>query len=200
MSEIGILGGTFDPFHLGHLSVLESAIEEADCEKIVLLPAKVNPFKIGRKMADDRHRLAMLKIIADMYGNVEVSDFEIKEAKVSYTYHTLRSISRQRPDDRLYFIVGSDSLLSIESWHKGDELLREFSFILAPRPGFCTGKTADKLKELYIKYGTKIKVLNNRPVDVSSTEVRKALKEGRSIERYIPEPIADYIDEKGLYR
>ena len=58
MSEIGILGGTFDPFHLGHLSVLESAIEEADCEKIVLLPAKVNPFKIGKKMADDRHRLA----------------------------------------------------------------------------------------------------------------------------------------------
>ena len=82
MSEIGILGGTFDPFHLGHLSVLESAIEEADCEKIVLLPAKVNPFKIGKKMADDRHRLAMLEIIADMYGNVEVSNFEIKEAKV----------------------------------------------------------------------------------------------------------------------
>ena len=200
MSEIGILGGTFDPFHLGHLSILESAVEEAGCAKIVLLPAKVNPFKLGRKRVGDDHRLAMLKVIADMYENVEVSDIEIRNSGISYTYRTLCDISMKRPDDKLYFIVGSDSLLSMESWHKGTDLLREYSFILAPRPGFCTIKTGEKLKELQEKYGTEIKVLNNKPVDISSTEIKKALKEGKRIGQYIPKPVADYINENGLYR
>ena len=146
MEKIGILGGTFDPFHLGHLSVLEAAVEEAECDRIMLLPAKMSPFKLEQKIADEKHRIAMVSCVATEYENVEVSTLEIDGPKVSYTYETMKKIQEKRPEDELYFIMGSDSLLTLESWYMGEELLRDFSFILAPRPGYDSTKMKEKKK------------------------------------------------------
>lgn len=199
MENIGILGGTFDPFHLGHLSVLEAAVEEACCDRIILLPAKVSPFKIERRITEDIHRVAMLSCVAKMYDNVEVSTIEIDGPEISYTYNTMKEIQRKKPPDKLHFIMGSDSLLTLESWYKGRELLREFSFILAPRPGYNYSETKKTKMYLEKKYGTEIKVLNNKLRNISSTEIKDAIKCGKEINHLVPTEVAVYINEHRLY-
>ena len=104
MEKIGILGGTFDPFHLGHLSVLEAAVEEAECDRIMLLPAKMSPFKLEQKIADEKHRIAMVSCVAAEYENVEVSTLEIDGPEVSYTYETMKKIQEKRPEESLPMI------------------------------------------------------------------------------------------------
>lgn len=199
MEKIGILGGTFDPFHLGHLSVLEAAVEEAECDRIMLLPAKMSPFKLEQKIADEKHRIAMVSCVATEYENVEVSTLEIDGPKVSYTYETMKKIQEKRPEDDLHFIMGSDSLLTLESWYMGEELLRDFSFILAPRPGYDSTKTKEKKNAVKKKYGTEIRVLHNKLRDISSTEIKETIKAGKEIGHLVPTKVAEYIHEHGLY-
>lgn len=199
MEKIGILGGTFDPFHLGHLSVLEAAVEEAECDRIMLLPAKMSPFKLEQKITDEKHRIAMVSCVAAEYENVEVSTLEIDGPKVSYTYETMKKIQEKRPEDELYFIMGSDSLLALESWYMGEELLRDFSFILAPRPGYDSTKMKEKKNAVKKKYGTEIRVLHNKLRDISSTEIKETIKAGKEIGHLVPTKVAEYIHEHGLY-
>ncbi len=199
MEKIGILGGTFDPFHLGHLSVLEAAVEEAECDRIMLLPAKMSPFKLEQKIADEKHRIAMVSCVATEYENVEVSTLEIDGPKVSYTYETMKKIQEKRPEDDLHFIMGSDSLLTLESWYMGEELLRDFSFILAPRPGYDSTKTKEKKNAVKKKYGTEIRVLHNKLRDISSTEIKETIKAGKETGHLVPTKVAEYIHEHGLY-
>ena len=199
MEKIGILGGTFDPFHLGHLSVLEAAVEEAECDRIMLLPAKMSPFKLEQKIADEKHRIAMVSCVATEYENVEVSTLEIDGPEVSYTYETMKKIQEKRPEDDLHFIMGSDSLLTLESWYMGEELLRDFSFILAPRPGYDSTKTKEKKNAVKKKYGTEIRVLHNKLRDISSTEIKETIKAGKEIGHLVPTKVAEYIHEHGLY-
>ncbi len=199
MEKIGILGGTFDPFHLGHLSVLEAVVEEAECDRIMLLPAKMSPFKLEQKIADEKHRIAMVSCVAAEYENVEVSTLEIDGPEVSYTYETMKKIQEKRPEDELHFIMGSDSLLTLESWYMGEELLRDFSFILAPRPGYDSTKTKEKKNAVKKKYGTEIRVLHNKLRDISSTEIKETIKAGKEIGHLVPTKVAEYIHEHGLY-
>ena len=200
MKNIGILGGTFDPFHLGHLSIMEAAAEEQLFDRIILLPARVSPFKIGREIADREARVAMLELVAEEYPSAEVSRLEIDSTRVSYTFDTLTEMQKQYPGDRLWFIVGSDSLLSLEQWYKGKELLRGFSFVLAPRPGCDKADTDEHLRRYREIYGTEIRVLHNRLKDISSTEIKKNIREGKPIDSLVPEPVADYINEHRLYQ
>ena len=200
MKNIGILGGTFDPFHLGHLSIMEAAAEERLFDRIILLPARVSPFKIGREIADREDRIAMLECVAAEYPSVTVSRLEIDSTRVSYTFDTLTEMQKQCPGDRLWFIVGSDSLLSLERWYKGRELLRGFSFVLAPRPGFDRTDTEAHIQRYRELYGTEIRILHNRLRDISSTEIKKNIREGKSIDSLVPGPVADYINEHRLYQ
>ena len=113
MSEIGILGGTFDPFHFGHLSIAEAAIKEFDLSEVILLPTKVQPFKIGREMASEEDRVNMVRLIAKKNKQFRVSTIEAYGQRVSYTYKTLKLLQKEYPDDKFYFILGTDSFLTL---------------------------------------------------------------------------------------
>lgn len=200
MSEIGILGGTFDPFHFGHLSIAEAAIKEFDLSEVILLPTKVQPFKIGREMASEEDRVNMVRLIAKENKQFRVSTIEAYGQRVSYTYKTLTLLQEEYPEDKFYFILGTDSFLTLEEWYKGKELLQEFAFIIGVRPGYKTSEMEDTAKRLKERYNAEIKMLHNEIVEVSSTEIKNNIRSGKSIRDLVPLQVERYIDEHGLYK
>jgi len=200
MGEIGILGGSFDPFHYGHLSIAKAALKECGLSQIILLPTKVQPFKLGKKRASEEDRVNMVRLIAKRNENFAVSTIEAFSQEVSYTYKTLQVLSAQYGQEKLHFILGTDSFLSIESWYKGEELLRTYSFIVGVRPGYKESETAEKVQYFKEKYNTRVKILHNRVLEVSSTEIKENIMQGKSIRRWVPYEIERYIDEHGLYK
>lgn len=200
MQEIGILGGSFDPFHRGHLSIAKAAMKECGLSRIILLPTKVQPFKIGREMASSRDRVNMVNLIARENENFIVSAIEAESSEVSYTYRTLQRLQAEYPADRLHFIMGTDSFLSLESWYRSEELLREFSMIVGIRPGYKESETVETMHRLRETYGARIRILHNRVMEVSSTEIKENVKSGKSIRAFVPFQIERYICEHGLYK
>ncbi len=200
MGNIGILGGTFDPIHYGHLSIVDGVIAEHSFNHIILMPAKVSPFKLGQKVAAEKHRVAMTEAAAKGYKNLSVSLLEINRGTVSYTYDTLMELSQIYPNEKLWFIMGADSMLSLESWNKGKELLKNFSFVLAPRPGYDINKTKRIMQRYRQIYGTEILVIHNKLMDISSTEIKRRIKEGKSISNLVPKEVENYIYEHKLYK
>ena len=200
MGQIGILGGSFDPFHYGHLSIAKTALKECGLSKVVLLPTKVQPFKLGKKRASEEDRVNMVRLIAKKNKNFAVSTIEAFSQEVSYTYKTLQALSEIYGQENLHFIVGTDSFLSIETWYRGEDLLKEYSFIVGVRPGYKEGETEEKMRYFQEKYGTKVKILHNRVLEVSSTEIKEKIRNKESIRDLVPYEIERYIDEHGLYQ
>lgn len=200
MSEIGILGGSFDPFHLGHLSIAKAALSECGLAQIILLPARVQPFKVGRQMAESSDRINMARLAVCENPAFTVCAIEAESEEVSYTYNTLCALRALYPEDNLHFIMGTDSFLTLEHWYRGEALLREFSFIVAVRPGSPWEETEHKARELRQKYGARIKILHNKVLEVSSTEIKEDIRQGRSIAGRVPEAVERYIHEHGLYQ
>ncbi len=200
MRKIGILGGSFDPFHKGHLSIAKAAMKECGLSQIILLPARVQPFKVGRTMASEEDRVNMVSLIARENQNFIVSTIEAYGEEVSYTYDTMQTLKKQYPADRLHFILGTDSFLSLECWYKGKELLQEFSFIVGVRPGYKESETVETALRFGNSYGTYVKILHNKVMEVSSTEIKQNIKAGKSISEQVPYAVERYIHEHGLYQ
>lgn len=200
MSNIGILGGTFDPIHNGHIALAKYALANCGMSRIIFLPANVSPFKLGRKMADESHRVNMIRLITDENPQFDVDTVEVDSNNVSYTYSTLMDLKKKYPEDRLYFILGTDSFLALEKWYKGVPLLETFSFIVGARPGYRDDEI-DLMKFHYeTKYGSEIIKMTNDMLDISSTEIKRCVKSNESISKMVPTVIERYINEYGLYK
>lgn len=192
MKKTGILGGTFDPFHNGHLSIAKEALEEFNLSKILLIPAKVQPFKLGKEMADEKARVDMTRLAAEEDSRFIVSTIETDGENISYTYKTLCELQKTYPDDKFYFIMGADSFLSLNRWYMGKELLRKFAFIIARRPGY-------ELNTANIT-NAEIEFLHNDVLQVSSTEIKEKIRRGKGISDLVPLSIERYINEHRLYK
>lgn len=200
MGEIGILGGSFDPFHYGHLSIAKAALKECGLSQIILMPTKVQPFKLGKKRASEIDRVNMVRLIAKNNENFTVSTIEAFSQDVSYTYKTLQVLSEEYDREKLHFILGTDSFLSIETWYRGEDLLKNYSFIVGVRPGYKESETEEKVRYYRETYNTKVKTLHNRVLEVSSTEIKEKIMRGESIRSLVPYEIERYINEHGLYK
>lgn len=200
MKKIGILGGTFDPFHNGHMSIGVESIREVGLDLLILLPANISPFKVNREMELEEHRINMLEKFISAHPHFKLSKIEIDTDTVSYTYDTMQRLHSIYKDDKLYFICGSDALMTVDSWYKGKELLRSTAFIVANRPGFSLDSLKSKIQHYQDVYGSEIFLLSNPPLNISSTDIKKKLKYGRSIRDMVPKEIEKYIDEYSLYR
>lgn len=198
--KTGILGGTFDPIHLGHLSIALAARDELGLDEVLLMPAKVSPFKQSKKHAPDSDRIRMAELAAEDLSRVRVSRWEIERNEVSYTYNTLDTLEREHPEIQFVFLMGTDSFLELETWYHGEELLRRFSFALAPRPGFQRSEYEKKLDRYRDQYGAKVSVLRNEMIPVSSTDIRMRVKQGKSLRGLVPESVEQYIYEHRLYQ
>lgn len=199
--KIGILGGSFDPIHLGHIGLARDALICANLDKVVFIPAKLQPFKLGKKMTGGEDRLNMLKMALMNYEGFEISTYELDSENISYTYLTLRALKEMYGNyARLYFITGTDAFLKIDKWKNSDELLTGYSFIVGTRPGYRDEELNSFIKNIESNYGTEIIKINNEEIDVSSTEIRNAIFNGDSLRDYIPEEVERYIIQNGLYK
>ncbi|MGN0733451.1 MAG: nicotinate-nucleotide adenylyltransferase [Emergencia sp.] len=200
MHKIGILGGSFDPIHYGHIAIATSALEECKLDKVILMPTKNQPFKVGRHSADESDRLNMVRIVAEEYEGFICSPYEMDHDYISYTYNTLTELERIYEDSVLYFILGTDSFLDLETWYKGKELLSRISFIVAVRPGYKESETMETIERYRNMYHSDITVLNNPVLNISSTNIRRCVEEGKPINQFVPQCIEEYINEHGLYK
>ena len=199
MKKIGILGGTFDPVHLGHINLAIDAKAQAGLDKVIFVPAKLQPFKLDKNVTAGEHRLAMIKEAIDGIDGLEVSPYELEAEGISYTYLTVRAMKKRfGTDARLYFITGTDSFLKIETWKNTEELIRSCSYIIGTRPGYRKQELDICIERIRRDYNTEVINIDNTQFDISSTEIRKRLESGLPCSDLIPEKTERYITANGL--
>ena len=200
MKRIGILGGTFDPVHNGHIGLAEDAKEQAKLDQVILVPARLQPFKLDKQVTDGYHRLEMLRLAIAPFSGLQVSDYELRQEEISYTYKTLRAFQKQEgAQTRLCFITGTDAFLKIDTWRHGEEMLTNYSFAVGSRPGYKDTELNQCIDHLKKVYNTDIVKIENRKRDISATEIRQKLENGEPLEGLVPKAVERYMKEHGLY-
>lgn len=200
--RIGVLGGTFDPPHLGHLLIAETARVALGLESVLFVPAGEPWLKSGQRITPAAHRLRMAQLATADNPDFCVSDCEVRRSGASYTVDTLRELrSTYRPETGLYFIVGSDVLDQFHRWKEPDAILGLCRLAVIERPGGPAdgiGALSERFPD-EVASGAVISVAGPR-VDFSASELRRILAAGLSTRYQIPDPVAEYIAEHGLYR
>lgn len=201
MKKIGILGGTFNPVHSGHLIIANEVLSSFELDKILFIPNKIPPHKkTGKAMCLPEMRLKMLELALKENQKFEISKIELESNEISYTYNTILKLKKTYPEDEFYFISGSDSLIS-DSWFKLDELLDMLSkFIIVLRPGFLKETLDKKIKELNLKNSMKLKIISIPTLDISSNKLRDRIKEGKTIKYLVPWEVEKFIIKNKLYK
>ena len=201
MRHIGILGGSFNPIHIGHLFIGCSAAEAFGLDRVLLLPCSVSPFKVGAAgLASGEDRLEMVRISVAGDPLFEPCALDLERGGVSYAVDTVRALHGKYPGDRFSFIIGGDALRELSHWHKIDEMLALCDVITVQRPGIDSQVEAellafpDAVRQRLLSH-----VIRGRPCDVSSTEIRRRIAEGRSIRYLVCPAVEAYIRDRGLY-
>jgi nicotinate-nucleotide adenylyltransferase len=194
--KIGILGGTFNPIHIGHLILAEEVREKRNLDRIIFVPTYLPPHKDNSDIIAARDRYNMIKLAIKTNRYFSVSDIEIKRDGRSYTIDTIKEFKKIYPKDELYFISGSDLLKYLDDWKDVDEIIRMVKFIVATRPGY----PLEKIPAYPACRQAGISTVAIRAVDVSAFEIRRAIKENRSFRYLVPESVLRYINKKRLYR
>jgi nicotinate-nucleotide adenylyltransferase len=217
--NLGLLGGTFDPVHRGHLAIARAAMERFNLRLVYFVPAAVPPHKGDRQLTDFHHRYAMLALATREEQRFVPSLVEAHSAHPNYSIHTVRRLkSTLKQSDKLYFVIGIDAFLEISSWKEPEPLLSECDFIVASRPGHSLADVGEALPEALrpappvlralrkhasgtiALLSTTIHLLPGVKERVSSTQIRAAAgKSVRELSRYVPEAVASYIQKEHLY-
>lgn len=211
MRRIGVLGGTFDPPHLGHLRAAEVVKDALRLEKVLFVPASTPPHKASPPVTEAEHRVSMLERALSGERFFEVSRLELDRGGRSYTIDTLEAFAAGSKDSRFFFVTGTDAFSEIRTWKSWKQLLDSHWFVVHERPGFPIedvqdvlpeGTDSRVLAESELEPGTEPRVLFlRRPMlQVSSTEIRRSVRENRSIRFLVPDAVAAYIRENRLYR
>lgn len=187
--KIGILGGTFNPIHLGHLILAEEVRQKIGLNKVIFVPANLPPHKDDGEIIPAYHRLKMVRLAVKANPHFSVSDIEIRRGERSYTINTIKEFKGIYPEDELYFIIGSDLVKYLNGWKDVKDIIALVKFIVATRPGFPL--------ENLPSYMTTIDI---RAVDISAFEIRQCIKENRSFRYLVPEAVRQYIIKQGLYK
>lgn len=199
--KIGIYGGSFDPVHLGHIGLAKQAKKELQLDKVLFIPAKYQPFKLDRDVTSDEHRVNMLELAVENIEGFEISYSELNREEISYTFNTVTYIKElYNEETELFFLLGTDSFLSIEKWYKAELLLRECHFAVAIRPGDYEKELDDCINRIKAVHNTHVVLLHNEQLDISSTDIRNRIKNYESIEHLVPCNVERYILEHALYR
>ena len=187
--RIGILGGTFNPIHIGHLILAEEALYKLNLDKLIFVPAYVPPHKNVEAGVKAQDRLKMAQLAIEDNPSFAVSTFEIEAKTKSYSVNTLKEFRRIYGDEaQLYFITGSDLLKDLFSWKDVNDIFKMSKFIVANRPGYPVKEVPEQVETVVIT-----------PIEISSEDIRRRLKAGRSIRYLVPEKVRNYIAERKLY-
>ncbi|MBS4535853.1 nicotinate-nucleotide adenylyltransferase [Clostridium sp. D2Q-14] len=200
MKKLGIMGGTFNPIHIGHLAMAEEIRKRFNLNKVLFVPTGNPPHKKIDSLAstEDRYMMTILATISNK--DFLVSDIEIKRKGTSYTIDTIKQLREEYTESEIYFITGADAILEIETWKNTQELLNICNFIATTRPRYDVEELLSRIKKLEEKYERKISLLSIVPLDISSTDIRNRLKGGKTIKYMVPDSVIDYINKRNIYK
>lgn len=204
---IGIFGGTFDPIHLGHIEPVVHLAKQLNLQHVKLMPAHILPHK-PQPIASVDERLDMVKLVCQQYPIFHLDCRELHRDSKSYTIDSIKELRAENPDSTIYFFIGTDSLLSLETWYQIDALLNLCHFVVSARPGYKTEHLTNPFFKQRLVFNEsellkhpvgKIFIAQTPQLDISSTKLRAELKSTRSLEQFLPESVASYIKTKQLY-
>lgn len=191
---IGIMGGTFDPIHTGHLVAAETALEEAGLDEVWFMPANIPPHKPNTPLASPDQRLEMVRLAIDSHPSYRAVDVELTRGGTSYTYDTVTRLQQLYPDHRFHYIIGADMVMYLPKWHQIEKLSEMVKFLGVGRPGFDID-----LEALPSHLRSRIKLMTMPAMEISSTDIRERIRNGRSIRYRVPESVRLYIERSGIY-
>lgn len=196
--KLGIIGGTFDPIHVGHLKIAQEVYERMGLERVLFVPAYIAPHKVGQHFASAADRYEMTRLALEGQPAFDLTDMELRRSGVSYTIDTVKELISIHKGCELFFIIGEDTVTQLHTWRNIQELLRLVTFVAAGRPGY-EGVLETVKKNLGFDAVSRIVLLDTPEYDVSSTKIREYLQAGRSLTGLIPCKVERYIRRRGLY-
>jgi nicotinate-nucleotide adenylyltransferase len=198
--KIGILGGTFNPVHTGHLIIAQDAMEHAGLDRVKFIPSARPPHKAAPNLADAKHRLRMIELAIRRNDRFEADDIEIRRGGRSYSVDTLTELRRRQRRARFYFIIGSDSLQELHLWRDIGRLLRLCAFVTVARPGFVPRHRLGTKLDARSERRLRRYLATGHACDIASRDIRARVARGLSIRYLVPDAVRDYILKHRLYR
>lgn len=198
--RVGIFGGTFNPIHFGHLILAQNAAEFCNLDKVLFIPSGVSYFKDPETIACAEDRLNMVSAAIADNPLFEVSTIETERSGNSYTYETIESLKRDHPDYDLFYIIGADTLFSMEKWKYPDIIFDNVRIVCAPRNN-CSSDMLNK-QQTYLKekFNADIIIMDYPEIEISSSFIRNIIKENKTAKYYLSEGVREYIVNHNLYR
>ena len=197
--RIGILGGTFDPPHVGHLWLATLAADALDLDRVLFMPASQPPHKRGRRMSSAADRLLMTRLAIGADPAFEICPLEMERPGPSFTVDSVKELGRLYDGSRLYLLMAADSLAQIDTWREPDRLLAMVEWAVGPRPG-SPMPARGELRERFGRQASRIHLLDGPSLDVSASEIRRRVAAGRAIRYLVPVAVEEHIARRDLYR
>ncbi|HZG76543.1 MAG TPA: nicotinate-nucleotide adenylyltransferase [Paenibacillus sp.] len=192
--RVGLMGGTFDPVHIGHLVAAERALEAAALDEVRFMPTHLPPHKPIRPGGTPEERRAMVELAIAGNPRFRLEAIELERGGVSYAVETAEALLRREPDNEFVWIIGGDMVLYLPQWHRIDDLAERVAFLGLTRPGYPVAR--DSLPPML---RDRVTLADLPALDVSSTDIRERRGRGQSIRYVVTEPVRQYIEERGLY-
>lgn len=201
MRKIGILGGTFNPIHNGHIHIGKEALKALDLDEVIFVPTGRPRHKLNdASLLNENLRYRMVGLAIQGHEGFSISDYEINKKGFSFTYETLKYFSEIYKDSHLYFISGADCLINIYKWKNVADIFKRATLVVFNRPGFSKEDILAQKKKVEEDFNTEIIFLDVEPLEISSTDIRKAVKNQDEITDIIPKPVMNFIKEHNLYK
>lgn len=200
MLRVGVYGGTFAPIHNGHVAAAKAFMEQMKLDYLFVIPTYLPPHKQIDASDDPLYRLKMCELAFEGIDGVVISDVEIARGGKSYTYDTLKEL--ERPDTRLFLLCGTDMVLTFDKWYRYEDILKMCypTYVRRENDPLLTKRIIAKIGEYYEKHGVMFRRIITDPIELTSTEIRRAVREGRDISKMVPARVAEFIQNNGLYR
>ncbi len=192
-AKIGIFGGTFNPPHIAHLLVAESVLDQLMLDKVLFVPAAIPPHKMDEQIIPADIRLQMVKAALADEPAFEACDIELRREGPSYSIDTIRELKGRYPGDELILMMGIDLLIDFRSWKNPKEILSECTVVVMGRPGFALNSVEQELLR-------RVEIVNVPGIDISSSDIRRRVKAGKTIRYMVPRAVEEYIHANSIYR
>ncbi|HCT91407.1 MAG TPA: nicotinate-nucleotide adenylyltransferase [Lachnospiraceae bacterium] len=197
--KVGILGGTFNPIHLGHLRLAEKAMRAASLDQVLFIPSGISYMKNQQKIVPAKDRMAMVQLAIQGNPHFRVSAIEIEKKGNSYSHETIRELQRQQKDTKFFFLTGADTVFSMENWNNPAYIFRSVTILAAYRTGVSLEQLQEKIEQLKKLYQADIRLIAADHIDISSSQIRKAISEGTSVRELLPRTVERYIKDHHFY-
>lgn len=194
--RLGLLGGTFDPIHTGHLILASYAVEALGLDRVLFMPAEVPPHKLGEIISPAVDRIAMVKAAIEGDDRFAFSEYDLGSDEPSYTSELVERIANDSPRNDHYFITGADSLRDFPTWHQPQKILEHVYLAVASRPGV---EVTDGMLDSVPMLRRRVRLFDSPLIDISSTEIRHRVRMGQCIKYLVPASVERYIHERGIY-